>query len=192
MFKLPGSIPFWMFDKKNFQLIISRSVPTSISDGKNIVYAEVSVPGGGASDNVFASMGAEEVSFSLRIVNFNNSLGNSLLLAQYRNLRTPGGVLDIAFLNRRQFNPNPTVLMWWGTGKFAPLEYKVVDVQFTHQNHNRFGFPQVTDVAMKFRLDHEGLLFKLEDMFMKVGSYVGMADSLLKLFTARHPYKGLF
>ena len=192
MFKVPKSIPFWMFDRKNFQLIISRSVPTSINDSKSIVYAEIAVPGGGHSDNVFASMGAEEASFSLRVVNFNNSLGNSLLLAQYRNLRTPGGVLDIAFLNSRQFNPNPSVLMWWGTGKFAPLVYKVVDVQFNHQNHNRFGFPQVTDVSMKFRLDHEGLLFKLEDLFMKVGSFAGMADSMVKMFGSRHPYKGLF
>jgi hypothetical protein len=82
--------------------------------------------------------------------------------------------------------------MWWGTGKFTPLEYKVVEVNFNHQNHNRWGFPQVTDVTMKFRLDHSGILFKLEDTFNKVSSVLGMADNLVKLFSHKHPYKGIF
>lgn len=189
---MPRSIPFWMLDKKNFSLIISKTVPVTMTDTKNIAYAEVSVPGGDSSDNNYASMGAEEVSFSIKVVNFNNSVGNSPMLSQFRNLRTAGGIFDIAFLNSRQFSANPTVLMWWGTGKFAPMEYKVTEVNFNHMNHNRFGFPQHTDVSMKFRLDQSGVLYKLEDTFSKVASVVGSANGLVKLFSYGNPYKGLF
>ncbi len=189
---MPRSIPFWMLDKKNFSLIISKTVPVTMTDTKNIAYAEVSVPGGDSSDNNYASMGAEEVSFSIKVVNFNNSVGNSPMLAQYRNLRSAGGLFDLAFFNSRQFATNPTVLMWWGLGKFAPLEYKVTEVNFSHMNHNRFGFPQHTDVAMKFKLDQSGVLYKLEDTFNKVASVIGSANGLVKLFSHGNPYKGLF
>lgn len=192
-FKFPGSIPFWMFDTKNFQLIVSKSIPLSVNDNKAIVYAEVSVPGGSTSDLNFASMNSEEHSFSLRIANFNESVGNSLLMAQSRNLRRQGGALDVALnpFGKRSFTSNPPVLMWWGTGKFTPLFFKVTEMGFNHQNHNRFGFPQVTDVSIKVRLDESGVLFALEDTFTKVASYGGMAQALLKLFSSTNPYKGV-
>lgn len=188
----PKSVPFWLFDESNFGLIVSKSIPTSMNESKKIVFAEVSIPGGDFSDKRYASMGAEEVSFSIKIVNFNNSIGNAALLSQFRNLRSGGKLWDLAFVGgARAFNPNPKVLCWWGTGKFAPMHYRVEDVGMNHQNHNRLGFPQVTDISLKLSLDHSGVLYKIEDVFTKVASIAGMGQGLYKLISGKNPYRGL-
>lgn len=184
-------LPFWMLDLKNFSLITNRSVPQSVDSDKAINYAEILVPGGSSSDNRYSSMGSEQISFTVRVAAFNNTIGAYALAAQYRNLRMAGGFLD-GFYGDTFFKSNPTVYLSWGTGNVLPMEYYVTKVGFKNQNFNNLGQPQVIDINLNFRLNEDSALYRMEKMATKVASVLGTVQGLTQAFPSQkdgNPYR---
>lgn len=168
------SLPWFMYDLYNNQLITSPTVPGDIEDSKEIFLAETPIPGLNYAPVQPAGNGNRKISFTLPLIKRNNTIGNSQLLMQFHALRNQAtGLLNIY---SNQFNPNPKVLYYWGTGS-VPLEYFVSSVKFSNKQQwvNELGQPQYSEVSIELILDENSFLYKAEEMYRKVSLYAGSA-----------------
>jgi len=161
------NLPWFMFDLSNKQIITSKTVPGDMSDNKDIFLTEVPIPGLNYSPIQHGGNGNRKISFTLPLVKRNNTIGNSLLLKQFDVLRNQSvGLLNIF---TTQFNPNPKVLYYWGTGS-VPLVYFVKKCDFTNKKQwtNQLGIPQYSEVSIELWLDENNVLYKAEELSRKL------------------------
>lgn len=170
--KLAFSLPWFMYDIGNKQLIVSKTIPEDITDDKEVVLVETPIPGLNSNPVTPGGGGVRKISFTIPIINRNNSIGNLLLLKQFANLRNQNKGLTGIFAS--QFTPNPQVLYYWGTGS-VPLIYSVKVCKFVHNASmvNVIGNPQYTGVSLELWLDETSVLYKAEEIFRKVLSVTG-------------------
>jgi hypothetical protein len=174
--KYAYNLPFFIFDIDNKQLITSATIPSDIKDTKDIILSETPIPGQNFQPVTYGGGGNRKISFTLPIIKRNNTVGNILLLKQFENLRNrASGFVNI--LNN-QFQPNPKVLFYWGTGSI-PLVYYVKKCDFTHTQNwvNAVGFPQHTMIELELWLDEKHILYKAEEIFRKISSLTGMVTN---------------
>lgn len=161
------NLPWFMFDLSNKQIITSKTVPGDMNDNKDIFLTEVPIPGLNYSPIQHGGNGNRKISFTLPLVKRNNTIGNSLLLKQFDALRNQAvGLLNIF---TTQFNPNPKVLYYWGTGS-VPLVYFVKKCDFTNKKQwtNQLGIPQYSEVSIELWLDENNVLYKAEELSRKL------------------------
>lgn len=172
-FKVPEysfSLPWFLYDLYNLQLITSPTVPGDIKDSKEIFLTETPIPGLNYSPVQPSGNGNRKISFTLELIKRNNTIGNSLLLKQFHALRNQATGLMNIFTT--QFNPNPKVIYYWGTGS-NPLEYFVSKCELTNKKQwvNQLGQPQYSEVAIELILDERSPLYKAEELYRKVSVY---------------------
>lgn len=177
----PLNLPWYMFDIYNAQLITSATIPMgNISDVKDVFLTETPIPGLGFSPINQGGFGTRKVSFTLPLVKKGDAVGNLLMLKQFDNLRNPafGANPSNIFRPSTQFTPNPKVLFFWGSGSGVPLEWWVKKCDPVHRPGlvNRMGFPQYSEIQIELWLDETSPLFKAEETFRKISSYIGMAQ----------------
>lgn len=183
MFKLPNfvfSLPFFIFDISNYQLITTQFIPSDIRDTKNIVLTETPIPGLSYQPVQSGGMGNRHIAFELPLVKRNGIIGNVLLLKQFDNLRHPSFNLKNIFNKTTQFTPNPKVLYMWGIGS-VPLIYFVKKCDATHKKHwtNSFGQPQYSEIQIELILDESNPINKMEEVFRQLSGLAGMAEGTL-------------
>lgn len=186
------TLPFFLFDLSSKQLITSPIIPGDISDTKDIVLAEQSIPGLTYQPIQSGGMGNRKVSFTLNLIKRNGIVGNVNLLKQFDNLRHASFSYKNISQQNSQFTPNPKVLYNWGIGS-APLVWYVKKCDPTHKQHwvNAFGQPQYSEISIELILDETNPLNKVEDMMRQVASIAGMAEGIESLIldkTKRKPY----
>lgn len=168
------SLPWFLYDLTNFQLITSPTIPGDIKDSKDIFLTETPIPGLNYSPVQPSGNGNRKISFTLPLIKRNNTIGNSLLLQQFHALRNQAtGLLNIY---SNQFNSNPKVLYYWGIGS-VPLEYFVSKCEFTNKQFftNQLGQPQFSEVSIELILDENNFLYKAEELYRKVSIYIQSA-----------------
>jgi hypothetical protein len=175
-FRLPHyswKLPWFIYDLFTAQIITTYTVPGDISDTKDIVLTETPIPGLNFSPIMPGGNGNRKIAFTLPLMKRNNTMGNTLVLKQFDNLRNQARRLEDIFAN--QFNPNPKVLFYWGIGSL-PLVYYVKKCDFSHKEHwtNEMGFPQFTEISLELWLDENNLVYKAEEIFRKVASMVNL------------------
>jgi len=185
-FNLPKfnfNVPWFIYDINNYQLITSRTIPSDIADSKDIILSEAPVPGSNFMPINYGGGGNRKISFTLPIVNRNNSIGNLLLLKQFDMLRNQYTSLVDVF--SAQFKPTPRVLYYYGLGSI-PLVYWVKKCDFTHKQGlvNELAFPQFTEVSMELWLDEKNMLYRAEEIFRKVSALAGMVVGVYDLVTS--------
>jgi len=161
------SLPWFIYDIFNNQLITTNTVPGDISDQKAINLTETQVPGMNFAPITSGGNGNRKIKFSIPLLKRNNTIGNSLLLNQLKALRNQAtGILT---LTGRQFSPNPKVLFYWGTGS-VPLIYFLKEVSFSHRANwsNQQGQPQLTDCSIELWMDETDPLYQAEKMFRDI------------------------
>jgi len=161
------NLPWFMFDISNKQLITTKSVPGDMTDTKEVFLTETPIPGLNYSPIQHGGNGNRKIAFTLPLMKRNNTIGNSLLLQQFSALRNQSvGLLNIF---TTQFNPNPKVLYYWGTGSITLLYY-VKKCDFTNKKQwtNQLGQPQYSEVQIELWLDENNDLYKAEEVFRKI------------------------
>lgn len=161
------SLPWFIFDIYNNQLITSQTVPGDISDTKNIALTETQIPGLNFAPITSGGNGNKKIKFTIPILKRNNTVGDSLIIQQFRALRNQAS--GLFNLTGQQFTPNPKVLYYWGVGS-VPLIYYVKSVDFTHKSmwHNQQGQPQYTVVSIELWLDETDPLYQAEKLFRDI------------------------
>lgn len=172
-FKLPNyafSLPWFMYDIDNFQLITSNTIPGDIASKKEVTLTETPIPGLNFSPIQPSGNGNTKVSFTLPLMKRNNTIGNSLLLQQLHALRNQATGMKSIF--SQQFSPNPKVIYYWGTGSL-PLVYFVKKADFTNKKFwvNQQGQPQFSEVEFELWLDETHPLYKAEELYRKISVY---------------------
>lgn len=181
------SLPWFMYDIFNQQLITSPTRPGDINSSKEVFLTEVPIPGLNYSPIQPSGNGNTKITFTLPLIKRNNTIGNSLLLQQLHALRNQATGIKSIFAT--QFNPNPQVLYYWGTGSL-PLVYYVKRADFTNKQSwvNQQGQPQFSEVEFELWLDENNPLYKAEELYRKLSIYTATAianvDSL-NLFKGR-------
>lgn len=189
--KFAFNLPWFMFDIGNKQLITSPTIPADISDTKDIILSETPIPGQNFQPVTYGGGGNRKISFTLPIIKRNNTVGNSLIKAQFENLRNRATGLTGIF--SEQFTANPQVLYYWGTGSI-PLVYWVKKVDFTTPQSwvNQLAMPILTNVSVELWLDERNPLYIAEEVFRKLASLSGMVinayDIIESEVTGRRPY----
>jgi len=170
------ALPFMLVDISNGIVIMSKPIPSDIADNKNIVITETPIPGLDFSPINQSGQGNRKISFTLPIIKRNNTIGNTLQLKQFENLRQKAFGLASIFLRQGQFTPGPKVLFNWGIGSI-PLIWYVSKCDFNHKAEfvNQLGNPQWTDVSLELILDEENPLNIGEGIFRKLSSMLGTA-----------------
>lgn len=160
------SLPWFIYDLSNDQLITSQTVPGDISDTKGVVLTETPIPGMNYDPVQPAGNNNRKISFTLPLLKRNNTVGNSLLLQQLHALRNQATGITSVFTN--QFTANPKVIYYWGTGS-VPLVYFVSKCDFTHKKNwiNQMGVPQFSEVQMELILDENNIVYKAEQVYRK-------------------------
>jgi len=161
------SLPWFIFDIYNYQLITSQTVPGDINDQKAINLTETQIPGLNFAPISAGGNGNRKIKFTIPLLKRNNTVGNRLLLKQLQALRNQAtGLLN---LTSQQFTPNPKVLFYWGTGS-VPLVYYVNDVSFAHKANwtNQQGQPQFSDCSIELWLDETHPLYQAEKLYRDV------------------------
>lgn len=165
-------LPWFMYDLYNNQLITSPSVPSDISDQKNVVLAEQQVPGLNYAPINQGGNGNRKLSFSLKVIYRDRLVGNILLLKQFDQLRNQAG--SSLGIRPGQFSTNPKVLYYWGTGSI-PLVYYVKKCDMVHKQNwvNELGMPQYSEISFELWLDEQDDLYKGEELFRTVSAHLG-------------------
>lgn len=192
--KFAFSLPWFMFDIDNKQLILSRIIPGDISDTKDIILAETPVPGKNNQPINPGGGGNRKISFILPLIKRNNTVGNVLMLKQFDQLRNQRvSFTDLLGSTEKQFSPTPKVLYYWGTGS-VPLIYWVKKADPTHKQGwvNELGQPQYSEINMELWLDEGNPLYIAETLFRQVASITGMVlnsyDVLVGSSSNERPY----
>lgn len=169
---LVGNVPWFMFDIDNIQLITNILIPGDISDTKNVILTETPIPGRNNAPVQYGGGGNRHVSFTIPLINRNNSIGNILLLKQFDLLRNQFVGLTSIFSD--QFRANPKVLYYWGIGSI-PLLYYVAKCDATHKQHwtNNLGNPQYSELNVELILDEDNTLYTGEEIFRRASAITG-------------------
>lgn len=179
-------VPWFIFSIDTGDLIISKTIPDSVSDVKPITRPGTQIPGGDSEVSKFGSIGSRRISFSIRFAKFNSGLGVAPTVKALENLRNPTPPL-LGFGTPDPFTSNPEVIYWHGTGSL-PLQYFVNRCDFTHSYPNRLGNPQVTDASIELILNEGGDLVFAEELYRQVTAKLSYAQSLRSGFGNVHPY----
>lgn len=176
------SLPWFLYDIYNKQLITSKTIPGDLVDSKDIILTETPIPGLNYAPVQSVGNGNRKISFTIPLMQKNNTIGNSLLIRQFQMLRNQAtGLLNIY---TRQFNPNPKVLYYWGTGS-VPLVYFVKKCDLTNKKGwvNQLGYPQYSEVSLELWLDENDPVYKAEEIARNLSVITGEAvqafDALL-------------
>lgn len=158
------SLPWFMYDVYNNQLITTNTVPGDISDTKDITLTETQIPGNNFAPITAGGNGNRKIKFTIPLMKRNNTVGVSLLLNQLKALRNQAG--SLFSLTVRQFTPNPKVLFYWGIGS-VPLIYFVKEISLSHKSRwaNQQGQPQFTDATIELWLDETDPLYQAEKLY---------------------------
>jgi len=165
-----------MFDIANKQLITTQTVPEDIIDTKDVTLVETPIPGLNYAPVQNSGNGNRKISFTLKIIKRNNTVGNSLLLQQFAALRNQAPGIKAIF--SKQFTPNPKVLFFWGTGS-VPLVYFVKKCDFNNKKFfiNQQGNPQYTEVSIELVLDESNPIYKAEELYRQASIIAGQAQA---------------
>ena len=179
MGQLRFNIPWFMFDLMNRQLITTKYIPSDISDTKDIFFTETPVPGLNYEPVMPGGGGNRKISFTLPLLYKTDGVGNVPLLKLFDSLRNRSAV---SVLGKKgfQFDSNPQVLYFWGTGS-VPLVYWVKKCDATHKQGwvNEFGLPQYSEISIELIVDETNPLYRGEEMYRAVTSVAGIAQGLL-------------
>lgn len=167
-------IPWFMYDINNYILITSITVPQEIHDQKGIVITEIAIPGLNYKPVQYGGGDNRKISFQIEIIKRNNTVGNTLIIKAFENLRNQ--VTSLTDIFAEQFQPNPKVLYYWGTGSL-PNEYFVAKCDPTHYWVNALGNPQRSVYDIELILDESSLLYKAEEIYRKISSIAGAAEN---------------
>jgi hypothetical protein len=192
--KLPklrkNALPWYLLDDTNGILITSATIPVSITDAKEIVWAVTEIPGLNYTPLYPNRNGNTTLAFSIPIINRKGSVGNSNLLQSFEILRnndTPS--LTNLFARGSQFTPNPSVIYQWGTHR-SPQRFKLTKLDFDHNGilTNKYGLSQYTVVNIELMLDEQSSLYRADRILRKVQGILGVADSTSQIFSNGRPY----
>lgn len=181
LLKYKFALPWFMFDIQNKVLFTSVIIPGDMSDSKEIVLTETPIPGLNFSPIQNGGLGNRKLSFTIPVIKRNNTVGNTLVLKGFENLRQRAvGLKGIFSTKGKQFTPNPKVLYQWGTGSI-PLVWYVKKLDFVHKQGftNQLGNPTYTEVQVELWLDEENPLNKAEGMYRNLS---GLAGSVTQTF----------
>lgn len=174
------NIPWFMFDLTNKQLITTKYIPSDIVDTKSIVFTETPIPGLNYEPVMPGHGGNRKLSFTLPLLYKTPGIGNIALLKRFDALRNRS---SIGLFGQRgyQFDSNPQVLYFWGTGS-VPLVYWVLKADATHKQGwvNEFGIPQYSEISIELALDETNAIYKAEELFRAVSGLVGAAGSAVE------------
>ena len=170
-------VPWGIINRRTFQLITSIIIPGDIKDSKEVILTEVPIPGLGFSPINAGGGGNRKISFTLPLIKRNNTVGNTLILQEFFNLRQRSFGLKNVFDKTQQFAPVQKVLYSWGTGS-PPLPYFVKKADFTHKQGwvNELGNPKFSEVEIELWLDESDTIFKVEEIFRGMGSLAGVHE----------------
>ena len=166
------NLPWFRFDMYNKQLITTRTLPSDISDTKDVVLTETPIPGLNYAPIQPAGGGNRKITFTVPLIKRNNTIGNVLLLKQFDLLRNQATGLLKIFTG--QFTPNPKVLYYWGIGS-VPLVFFVKRCNPTHRRGwvNALGYPQYSEIEIELWLDESDPIYKGEEVFRKLSALTG-------------------
>jgi len=178
-----SSLPWYMYDLYNKQLITSATIPEGmIKDSKAVVITETPIPGRNFQPISTGGNGNRKVSFTLPICRRNSADGNLMIVKQFELLRNQSqGFLGKAS-QRGQFSSNPKVLYSWGVG-VVPLVWYVTKCEFQHTANmvNAIGMPQHSLVDIELALDETDPLYAAEEQFRNVAAVLGGIESLFAI-----------
>lgn len=174
------SVPWFMLDLYNRQLITSKILPGDIRDTKQVVLTEVPIPGLNFQPVMPGGNGNRKLSFTLPLIKRSVLTGNVLLLKQFDQLRNQA--VGFRKVSTAQFTPNPKVLYYWGTGS-VPLVYWVARCDATHHRGwvNSLGQPQYSELEIELILDEADPIYKVEELFRKASALVATVLHPLEL-----------
>lgn len=188
--------------------ITMKTIPTGVSDTKEINWSEIQIPGGHTASSRFGSFGPNNISFNLKVADFNDKLGVTSLTSALSNLRRPTKRrMNISYKTGKfglptsyttltpfePFTPPPHVVMWHSMIANIPLLYEVKKCDFDTSKPNRWGRPQVVNISFSFSLVEDGLLYQMEVLAAQVAGIVNTAKNLKRLKSKNNPYKkGLY
>ncbi len=187
------NVPWFMIDFRNFQILTSTIIPGDITDSKDVILTEQPIPGLGFSPVASGGGGNRKISFTIPVIKRNNTVGNSLQIQQFFNLRERAFGIKSIFLRQTQFAPNPKVLFSWGIGS-VPLPYFVKKVDFVHKQGwvNALGNPQFSEVQVELWLDQNDPLFRAEELARKIsafaGEFISAFDTVSRQTSQESPY----
>ncbi|TGL39627.1 hypothetical protein EHQ53_13985 [Leptospira langatensis] len=185
-----NALPWYLLDDTNGILITSATIPVSISDSKEIVWAATDIPGLNYTPLYPNRNGNSTISFQIPIINRKGQLGNSNLMQSFETLRnndTPS--LTNLFARGAQFTPNPSVIYQWGTHR-GPQRFKITKLDFEHNAilTNKTGKSQYTLIDIEMVLDEQSSLYRSDRILRKVQGIMGVADSVSQIFGSSRPY----
>ncbi len=171
-------------------IITTQSVPTSVSDTKEINWSEIQIPGGHTSSTRFGSFGNNTIAFSLKVADFNNKLGVTSMTSALSNLRRPTSSFDVAAKSFfKPFVPPPKVIMWHSAISTVPLFYIVKKCDFDTSNPNILGRPQVVTISFQFILHEDGALYRAEVAAAKALGLVNVVKNIKRVVGKGNPYR---
>ena len=195
----------------SLSFITMKTIPASVSDTKEINWSEIQIPGGHTSSSRFGSFGANNITFNLKVADFNDRLGVTSLTSALSNLRRPtrSRKSGINFTSNKYgiptkytgtneitgvspfvpFTPPPNVILWHSLVANIPLEYEVKKCDFDTSLPNRWGRPQVVTISFSFTLVEDGLLYQMEVLAAQVAGIANMVKNLKRLTSNSNPYK---
>lgn len=178
----PRIIPWYMYILDANLVITSPTIPGDITDNKNILFAETTIPGLDYAPVSSGGFSNRKVSFTLTVIQRQSLAGNSNLLKLYEVLRNPTNTLADIFSQSSQFTQNPKVIYNYGIGS-VPLVWYVSKCNFTHSGRytNAIGNPQFTDVQIELTLDEKDVTNKIEKVYRQFASLVGSAESIAQV-----------
>ncbi len=178
-----ASVPWFMIDFTTGQIITSKTIPKTMTDNKQILYAPDPVPGLGFEPLNPNRMGNRKIGFTIDIIDRRGSQGNQLLMNQFellRNqvsfIRSPQGLTE-----GLQFSEFPRVVYsGWGTHSF-PQNCFVTKCDFTPRTDqtNRLGISTLTQVAMELQVDENNALWRAWRFYVQYsGAILGSSSSV--------------
>lgn len=190
------SLPWFIVDFENFDLITLPNVPLEVTSVKQINWAQQAVPGDETMPQQFTGMGPQEISFNIDVIKKSNTVGALPTIKQFEGLRTP--IFNILSLIKGGPNRNAQVLFWYGTGNTIPQVYFVTKVDFQNSMYNFLGYPQRSVISMTLRLDEKNVLYTIEKFARLILRILGLVDGVVMLVnriaskSGERPYSFLF
>lgn len=183
---------WWIWDDTNNLFITSRTIPLKLSDTKEVLFADITVPGLNYTPLQPNRNGSAKLSFQLPIINRLTAAGNSLQLSQFENLRNQDSPSLLGLLQpSSQFRTNPSVIYNWGTHR-TPLRYWVTKCSFDNDTRltSKIGLAQYTMVDMELTLDENSALYRAWIIARKVASIAGFVQGTQQTFKPKgnRPY----
>lgn len=182
----------WYILSENGLLITSPTIPLSTTSAKEIMYADVAIPGLNYTPRYPNRQGNNKISFTLPIINRKGLLGNANKLAMFEMLRnsdTPSLRDLLKKPTNVSFKSPPQVVYSWGT-HLPPLTYWVNKCEFEHNNMltNSAGFSKYTMVSMELELDETSKLYQMYRLVRQVQTIIGVAEDVAGLLAKGRPY----